>query len=209
PRANDIAGTSWLLLADSGGVASALAGWIERRGGVARIARPDGAGAGADELHQQIGRDRIDGVVDLRSIAVDEADVAGAAVRTTTAALAALQAVTRAAEPIPFVMVTRGAAGPTPGAWTALAGAPLWGLVRVVRSENPDLRLQIVDVDPGAQAEAAAAWIGQELAGNDGVDWQVAYRDGRRHGLRIASLDPSATTQPGTSLFRKDGTYLV
>src|SRR5690606_33741806 len=70
PRANDIAGTSWLLLADSGGVASALAGWIERRGGVARIARPDGAGAGADELHQQIGRDRIDGVVDLRSIAV-------------------------------------------------------------------------------------------------------------------------------------------
>src|SRR5690606_38897174 len=54
-----------------------------------------------------------------------------------------------------------------------------------------------------------AAWIGQELAGNDGVDWQVAYRDGRRHGLRIASLDPSATTQPGTSLFRKDGTYLV
>ena len=49
-----------------------------------------------------------------------------------------------------MVFVTRSAVGTGPDdRVTDLAHAPLWGLVRSARSEHPDRRLRLVDVDAG------------------------------------------------------------
>ena len=54
-----------------------------------------------------------------------------------------------------LVLVTRGAQPVSPGELCAPAHAPVWGLARTIRLEQPDLDCMTVDLDPGASLPAA------------------------------------------------------
>ena len=82
----------------------------------------------------------------------NEEEVPRAAQRATAEALRQLQELL--SEPrlatAPVVFVTRSAIGTGPDDRVRdLAHAPLWGLVRSARSEHPDRKLRLVDLDAG------------------------------------------------------------
>ena len=91
-------------------------------------------------------------IVDALSAGDGHEELPGAALAATARGLGALQELL--SEPrlatAPVVFVTRSAVGTGPDdRVTDLAHAPLWGLVRSARSEHPDRRLRLVDVDAG------------------------------------------------------------
>ncbi|MFE5399641.1 SDR family NAD(P)-dependent oxidoreductase, partial [Streptomyces sp. NPDC056568] len=91
-----------------------------------------------------------------------------------------------------LVVLTRGAAGPEGGA-ADLAGAAVWGLVRVAQTEQPG-RFTLVDID-GTQASLRA--LPGLLATEAG---QLALRDGRATVPRIVPVaDPAPRTGGGTA----------
>ncbi|MFI0374022.1 type I polyketide synthase [Actinomadura sp. 1N219] len=100
-----------------------------------------------------------------------------------------------------LVVVTRGAVAATdrehPG---DLAGAALWGLVRVAHAENPD-RFALLDVDTAAEsarALPAAAGLPEP---------ELALRGGVPHRPRLAAAVPSR--HPAPPGWDPDGTVLI
>ena len=60
----------------------------------------------------------------------------------------------------PVVFVTRSAIGTGPDdRVTDLAHAPLWGLVRSARSEHPDRKLRLVDLDAGDESAGGVGGV--------------------------------------------------
>lgn len=118
-----------------------------------------------------------------------------------------------------------------------LAQAPLWGLARVAMLEHPGLAVRLVDLDPMAAGEDAAACLALELASasaaeplpaalsavgepatadaSAGVDRGddeslVAYRAGIRHGGRLERLDAAPNTVARSSgSFSTSGLVLI
>jgi NAD(P)-dependent dehydrogenase (short-subunit alcohol dehydrogenase family) len=86
-------------------------------------------------------------------------------------------------------IVTKGAQSPD-GRPMALAQAPAWGLGRVIAEEHPEFWGGLLDLDPAASAEAAAAFIVQEL-GTAEVEDGVAQAASGRHVLRLAAFTPT------------------
>jgi acyl transferase domain-containing protein/acyl carrier protein len=80
-----------------------------------------------------------------------------------------------------------------------LAHAPLWGLVRSIRAENPDRRFALIDID-GTEASYDA--LGAQVAGDEP---EVALREGRALVPRLIRVDAAPT---GAAKFA-DGTVLV
>lgn len=62
--------------------------------------------------------------------------------------------------------------------------AALWGAARVVGEEHPELWGGVIDLDPASDASANANLLCAHLRADDGED-QVAFRDGKRHVLRL------------------------
>jgi len=87
-----------------------------------------------------------------------------------------------------------------------LQGA-VWGAGRVLAEEHPDMWGGLVDLDPSASAAANAEALSAELLLNDGQA-QIALRDGRRHGLRLAEFEVSAR-RAAPAAWRADGAYLI
>lgn len=80
-----------------------------------------------------------------------------------------------------LVVVTRGAvAGGLGGGIEDLADAPLWGLVRALRVESPDLDLAIIDVDEASLSLLAAALASGEE--------QIVLREGQAWIPRLMPL---------------------
>ena len=107
------------------------------------------------------------------------------------------------AHPPRLWLVTRGAQAVEPPSTespsTSLAApqASLWGLGRVIANEHPNLRCTRVDLDPAADADAAARDLLQEIRAGDRED-QVALRQGHRHVARMVrskSADPATTSR--------------
>nr|WP_308190802.1 SDR family NAD(P)-dependent oxidoreductase [Streptomyces sp. HPF1205] len=93
-----------------------------------------------------------------------------------------------------LTLVTRGALATSGGEdATDLAAAAVWGLVRTAQSENP-LRLQLVDVDATAPAEALATAVAS-------TEPQIAVRGTTVLIPRLARAANSSafTTPPGTA----------
>ena len=104
----------------------------------------------------------------------------------------------------PLWCVTRGAQPvAATGSALALTQGPLWGLARVAMLEHPHLAVRLVDLDPAADGEDAAACLAAALAAPD-PETLVAYRDGRRYGARlerVAAPPPGrAAEAPATGL---------
>ncbi len=73
----------------------------------------------------------------------------------------------------------------------SLAQSPVWGMARVIASENPTLGCTRIDLDPDNQAEAIGQ-LAEEFRWNQDED-QVAYRNGERRVARLRHLRHSAS----------------
>ena len=109
-----------------------------------------------------------------------------------------------------LVIVTRGAVSAGPGEGVPdLAAAPVWGLVRSARAENPG-RVALADLDPATDEAADEAARGQSLTEAVTVieagEPEVAIRDGRVLARRL-SRPEAAALLPQT--WDPDGTVLI
>jgi acyl carrier protein len=204
---------NWLIFADESGVGAALATQLRAAGAAADLLRANDvpvAELGAAALHARLRKAApLAGIVYLWGLdaGTGAAPVPQATRTLAINALALLQAATRDAAATPVLIATRAVVGDANSEPGVVAQAPLWGLGRVVKAENADMRMQLVDLDPQEAAATAAHQLADELAANDQQDWQVAYRRGRRLAIRLASVSlppPSAAVK-----FLPDATYLV
>ncbi len=221
---------TWLVLADSGGVAEQLAQRLIDQGNTPVLVRPSGAfeqfsgvrfgvRPGSPEDLMQV----IDSVfgdsantcrgvlylwgIDLPFAAQMETPVLEHATTTCDSALNLLRATaqmqTRTA---PLWIVTRGAQPVQGPVQLSLSQAPLWGLGRAIAQEHPARWGGLIDLDPAATPEDSAAAIHSEIDGAEKED-QIAFRDGTRYILRLQRKDRSARRR--NLRFRPEASYLI
>jgi acyl transferase domain-containing protein len=219
----------WLLFADCGGVASALARRLTELGESYRLVRPrDDGGNSVDvalvdplspeEIDALIARERqsagrpLRGLVHFWSLdAASTSELTDAALERAQrlgcgGALHAVHALARgsAGEGCRLWLVTREAMDAGGRSNISVAQTPLWGLAGVISAEHPELWGGAIDLD-GAPEDTLAARLLAELAEPDGED-RLAWREGRRLAPRLVRSKP-VQRQPLS--LRPDATYLV
>ncbi|QKX58562.1 uncharacterized protein TRUGW13939_05687 [Talaromyces rugulosus] len=144
---------------------------------------------------------QLDGLLSLWD---SDADVVQMAHNFTAKALAQLQAVARIGFDVPVVWVTRHAITTGDGDRPVKIGAaPLWGLMRTARSEHPELRLRLIDVDE----ETNLAALGLTLMLGDQTETAV-----RKEQLLMPYMErvKLATSPPaGQPLLQTAGAVLI
>jgi len=209
-------GGRWLILADGGGVGQALAASLEERGGTCITVSADKAYRVVEEGRRyrldpsQSGQFRqllgdvwendsssLEGIVHLWSLDLASsedmtaADLEKAELLGCGSVLHLVQALARVdrAEAPRLWLVTQKAQGvgevDDP---VDVAQAPLWGLGRVICSEQPDLNCTMVDVGLADASQNAQALV-RELGSNDGEN-QIVLRDGGRYAPRLTRYRP-------------------
>ncbi len=114
----------------------------------------------------------------------------------------------RGEAPPRLALVTRGAVAVAGTAVPlALAASPLWGLGRALALEHPELRCLRIDLDPQADAMAAARQLGEELRAADRED-QIAFRGSQRYVARLVRAQ-SLLSSPSPALKVQAGTILI
>lgn len=107
--------------------------------------------------------------------------------------------------------VTSGAQ-PAEGSPVVVAHAPLWGFVRVLRNEHPELSCRLIDMPPQGSVDTHAISLASELSAassreGDPFDAEVAIRAESRFVPRLVRY------QPGEEILRApvrpDATYLI
>ncbi|KAI1818264.1 polyketide synthase [Poronia punctata] len=133
-------------------------------------------------------------------------DVVQTAHEFTAKALALLQEAVETGFAGPMVWVTRHAIGTTIGDRpVGIGAATLWGLVRTARSEHPELRLRMVDVDEEKDGTTCSLSLALMLSDCP----EIAIRKEQLlmpHMERASQLSPSSMRRP---LIRTDGAVLV
>jgi malonyl CoA-acyl carrier protein transacylase len=105
-------------------------------------------------------------------------------------------------------MVTRGAQ--SVGEQLEVPGliqSPLWGMGRVVSEELPALWGGLIDLDPNGKVADVAGWLGDEITAPDG-ERQIAYRGGQRYAARLVPK-PARATAAASWRWRADASYLI
>ena len=209
---------TWILAADRGGTAAALAAQLAARNQRVVLAgdEPEGTDAaaenGAGVISASVEMERreawrslieslppdvpLAGVIHLAAQdghGVDAAtpDMAADAKRATASALALVQGIADA-DVVPEKgawFVTRGAQVLERERTGQLAGAALWGFGRVVAREAPQLQLRMLDLDP--EAAEAQALLAEEVLFADSEN-HIAYRQGRRRTARLVRTGAGA-----------------
>lgn len=67
----------------------------------------------------------------------------------------------------------------------SLAQVPVWGLLRVLLNERPELRAKIFDLGMGSSPEQDARHLYHEYLLSRGLEPEIAFRDGGRHVHRL------------------------
>jgi hybrid polyketide synthase/nonribosomal peptide synthetase FtdB len=226
----EVAAGRWLVLADSAGVADAVAGLLVGRGHAVVVARAGDAfaAAGPDEFRIRPGeradleavvRDvagrtdlPVSGVIHAWSAGARDGDLTSdrmsAVISESPLSLVHLVQ-TLDAEDLawPLSVVTVGAQ-PVDGRIQAagLLQTPVWGMSRVLHQESLSLRSRIMDLDPDRPLDDLPALVA-ELLRTDVSEDQVAWRGGER---RVARLQPSGR-ESGSVPFTLDvdASYLI
>jgi NAD(P)-dependent dehydrogenase (short-subunit alcohol dehydrogenase family)/SAM-dependent methyltransferase/acyl carrier protein len=206
----------WLVQPDTGGIANALAALLKARGD--RVDRLDTAIAPAHALAQALADPTpVAGVLALAAgdLAADAAQSSAALMgdqqRVLGGTLALVQALAARPRPLPLWIATRGAQAVLPGEGANPAQATLWGLSHVIAIEHPELACRRVDLDPGADASAAAAALLAELDTAGGED-QIALRAAPSTDPRFVRRLQRAPRRPMSLVaieIRADRSYLV
>jgi myxalamid-type polyketide synthase MxaE and MxaD len=195
----------WIVLADRGGVAEALAARMAGAGEACALA------GSAEEALALLERPAA-GVVSLRALdapaleAASSATVDAALARSCTELLPIVRSLAGRAAGPRLWLVTRGAqsVGGAPRPMAPLQ-APAWGFGRAFAEEHPALWGGLVDLDPSAATAASAESLWQALHGTTRED-QRAIRDG---AARVARLRPMAPAVSTPLRWRADASYLV
>jgi acyl transferase domain-containing protein/acyl carrier protein len=183
----------WIVLADTQGVAKAIAARIECAGDTFSLVRgPLAAGR------------NLDRVVDLRNLDAAE----GASEPQCTMLAGLVQDVSLVGgRGVMFWSVTKGALSTGRETNPVLPWqAPVWALGRTILSEHPEFWGGMVDLDPAASPEANASLLWRHLDSFDGED-QAAFRDGSRLVARLERHTVAPVTNKPK--FRADAAYLV
>ena len=223
----------WIVLADRTGLGEELAARLTQKHQVPILVRSEGEprddGRGdpldpvlrlLDEGEARAGEPRLVGIVDLRAVDVGgDGDVQAASPaedeqrRLSGGALSLVRALIdrrgrAGGRLIPRLwIVTRGAQAQGAGEDApGLAGAPLWGLGRVLGSEHPDLWGGLVDLDPSRPA-AEASMLADHLTEAE-VEPEAAFRDVARSVPRLARLTGLSGPSEPIAL-RTAATYLI
>ena len=107
--------------------------------------------------------------------------------------------------PMRFWLVTRSAvATPAAPSCDCLSQSPLWGMLRSVAMEHPELSCVRVDLEAAvptfdALAEEVARWDGEE---------EIAFHGGQRYAPRLEAKPIAAAMRPVPPV-RDDATYLI
>jgi malonyl CoA-acyl carrier protein transacylase/NAD(P)-dependent dehydrogenase (short-subunit alcohol dehydrogenase family)/acyl carrier protein len=104
-------------------------------------------------------------------------------------------------------LVTRGAQLPSTAGLPMLAGAPLWGLGRVIAVEHPEIWGGMLDLDPTASPSESAEAILAQAATPDGED-QCAFRAAVRFVPRLVPQAPADIVR-NPFVCAADGCYLI
>jgi acyl transferase domain-containing protein/acyl carrier protein len=176
----------WLVLADDGGMATALAAALKRAGD-----RVDYVGRQADGAEIELDDSSWDGVVDLRALDTrthmdaDHEAVANAVDACVLPALRLVQVLgQRGGVRAPrLYLVTSGAQSVAGDAVRAPGQAALWGLGSTVAVEHPELHCTRVDLEDGSADRAVEAFAEELRAG--APEDLVAFRRGIRYVARL------------------------
>ncbi len=189
----------WVLAADRGGMAAALAEQLVAQNQRVVLASDDPEGPATVRMEQRESWQALmeglpadvplAGVVHLAAqdgcgADATTADMAADTRRATASALALVQGVADA-DVVPekgVWFVTRGAQVLERERTGQLAGATLWGLGRVMAREAPQLQPKMIDLDP--EASEPQAVLPEELLFADSEN-HIAYRQGRRRSARL------------------------
>ncbi|MEV5354484.1 amino acid adenylation domain-containing protein [Streptomyces sp. NPDC052693] len=139
-------------------------------------------------------------------------DAAADGLAEGTALLRLVQRAVARADGAPrLCLVTRGARPVGGRGVSAPAGAAAWGVGRVVAAEHPEVRLLLVDLDPGTPPDGAAALLFAELARlcasqEQPEHYRVGYDGHRRH---VEALARATTGPEGGPVLRPDAAYLI
>lgn len=223
---------TWLVFADSGGVAEAMAGHLTRQGeraitvspgDVPRLVQQSGhyvINPGEPEHFKQLfsalaEREPVSRVVHLWSLDSAFTETAPLSVlqrdqeRGTLSILYLMQTLAQsgwASMPRVWLVTRRAQAVGEKAGPVSVAQAPVWGLGRVIgHQEFTSMWGGLIDLD-AATAEEQAPLLADEIIHHDGED-QVAFRDGRRHVARLVLSKHLTTSLPPS--FRPDGSYLI
>lgn len=208
----------WLILADQGGIAQALAEKLTKQGAVCTLvfAGETLTTTGSDqwwidpanpEHYQKLlttTGHTYHGVIHLWSLETESAEVtAKGLVQTQQVSCGSLlylvQALTALKAPsnqpqsgsaLHFWLVTRGAQPVNPGL-PALAQAPLWGMRRTLALEYPDYHWVSVDLD--ATVDTTEALFKEIWTGNN--ETEIAFRANQRYVARLTSYAEPASNQ--------------
>ncbi|WP_442480850.1 type I polyketide synthase [Streptomyces kutzneri] len=101
-----------------------------------------------------------------------------------------------------LVVVTRGAVAADDAGVTALAAAPVWGLLRSLQAEHPG-RCVLIDAGPGTDLPTA---LPVALASGEP---QLAFRDGALLVPRLKARRPAPPAEGAGTGFGPDGTVLI
>jgi NADPH:quinone reductase-like Zn-dependent oxidoreductase/thioesterase domain-containing protein/SAM-dependent methyltransferase/acyl carrier protein len=209
-EATPAAGGNYLVLADEGGVGDAVAARLAAGGHRCATIRAAGVRS-IDEVSRAIedytNDDSLAGVIHCWSLdnpAADGADL-DSMQAAQTGLLAGYSLVQRLRErTTPVWFVTRFAASATNGDRVdGLAAAPLTGLARVANNEH-QCRFTVIDLDGCSTNEAAACLCDEVLLPRDG-EFEIAYRDGVRHVLRLTPTRPDAFAARTFAAVKADG----
>jgi myxalamid-type polyketide synthase MxaB len=191
----------WILLADQGGAAAALARRLEQRGHTCtlvyhekdvdlRIAMPDSC---RGIIHMWA----LD-VLATNRIDLAEVESVQQTLCKTTLELMQQLAVDGVTSMPAIFLVTCGAQAVAEQANVSVAQAPLWGLARAIVSEHPGLQCVRIDLDPTG---SAANKLLDEICAPDGED-QIAYRGGIRYVARLMHYKPEHVGDTGDATRR-------
>ena len=213
PDASGGAQGSWLVFADRSGVGAQLADGLAREGARCTMVsagstyREDAVGFTIDpgepaDVVRMLSAVRARdghapaGVVHLWSLDLNANGEASAQQSLDLGAGSVLHLVQASAAadlaPASLLVVTRGAQ-PAGGAQELVNAeqAPVWGLVRTISVEQPELDCRVVDLDPGIASKDDANCVHAEMRSVRSGESQVAYRDGVRLVPRLARSAPA------------------
>jgi len=185
----------WLLLADDGELAAAVAAAAEERGYRVTVVVDPPVSSGSPALRRGGPAVPDDGDGPSRVVVLEGHGGGADPTRLTAAALAALDQTPAGGR---LVLVTRGGQ-PVGDGDADPAQAALWGLGRVIGLEEPERWGGLIDLDPDPAADPVVPLVA-ELA-VDGAEDQVAYRGGVRKVARLVSRPlpeaPAPAVDPG------------
>jgi 3-oxoacyl-(acyl-carrier-protein) synthase/cyclopropane fatty-acyl-phospholipid synthase-like methyltransferase/NAD(P)-dependent dehydrogenase (short-subunit alcohol dehydrogenase family) len=178
----------WIILPDRKGIAEA----------VTRRLTADSSIVAEISQHECLAED-ADTILDLRALDLDVHEDPLTALVPLVQTGAELSGMRRPPE---LAVFTRGACSAGGRDAITPAQATVWGLGRVLKNEQPDLRLRLVDLDPAATVDETVTAVFSSLHGDAR---EIAWSDGEPYAFKLKD----ATLPAGSVSFRPDAAYVI